>query len=197
MKGYTNEEITERLSDHGVIDCRRIIKEPKSSQPVLTAILILTLDSATLPDRINIRRLTESVLTYIPLQDAGLFDNQNGHSGAKCHRALPVCVRCGLDVEGDHNPDNCQLPINCIHCHQPHCVSTKISFRYLFRKEMLTIKTKEHFTFSEARAKARLTFNYKILQWNCRGYRAKSEDFFHLLHIKFHAVALLQEDNVE
>ena len=158
---YTNEEITEGLSDHGVIDCRRIIRNLKSSQPVPTATFILTLDSATLPDRINIRsRLTERILVYIPLyQGVGLIASQYGYSGAKCHRALPVCVRCGLDVEGDHNPDNCQLPINCIHCHQPYSVSTKICFRYLFKKDMLTIKTEEHFTFPEAREKARLTFN--------------------------------------
>ena len=34
---------------------------------------------------------------------------------------------------------------------------------------------------------------YKILQWNCRGYRAKCENFFHLMQIKFYAGPLFQE----
>ena len=118
LKGYTNE-ITEGLSDHGVIDCRCIIRNPKSPQPEPTATLILTFNSATLPDRISIRTgLTERVRPYIPLPRRCFNCHQYGHSGAKCRRAKPVCVRCGLNVDGEHNPDNRQLPLNCIHCHE-------------------------------------------------------------------------------
>ena len=34
---------------------------------------------------------------------------------------------------------------------------------------------------------------FKILQWNCQGYRAKYEDLCRLLHTEFPAIALLQE----
>ena len=34
---------------------------------------------------------------------------------------------------------------------------------------------------------------FKILQWNCQGYRAKYEDLCRLLHTVFPAIALLQE----
>ena len=91
-------------------DCRRIIRNQKSPQPEPTATLILTFNSATLPDRISIRTgLTERVRPYILLTRRCFNCQQYGHSGAKCRRAKPVCVRCGLDVEGEHNPDNCQL----------------------------------------------------------------------------------------
>ena len=66
LKGYTNEEVTEGLSDHGIIDCRRIIRNPKYAQPEPTASLILTFNSATLPDRISIR----TGLTDILVQSA-------------------------------------------------------------------------------------------------------------------------------
>ena len=185
MKGYTNEEITEGLSDHGVIDCRRIIRNPKSPQSEPTATLILTFNSATLPDRISIRTgLTERVRPYIPLPRRCFNCQQYGHSGAKCRRAKPVCVRCSLDVEGEHNPDNCQLPLNCIHCHEPHSVSSKTCSRYLFEKEMLAIKTREHLTFPEARARARLTFNvssrtYAAAAGNTRHRTAASSESLH------------------
>ena len=151
MKGYTNEEITEGLSDHGIIEWKRIVRNLKSPQPEQTATLILTLNFAALPDRISIRvGLSERVRMCIPLTRRCFYFLQHGHSCAKCRKALPVCVRSGL---------NCQLLINCIHCLEPHSVTSKTYSRYLFEKEMFTIKTKEHFTFSEARAKARLTFD--------------------------------------
>lgn len=56
-----------------------------------------------------------------------------------------------------HTSATCQLPINCYHCREPHEVSSKTCPRYLLEKEILTIKTKEHLSFSEARSKVILT----------------------------------------
>ena len=127
--------------------------------------------------------LTERVRPYIPLPKRCFNCQQYGHSGAKCRRAKPVCVRCGLEVEGEHNPDNCQLPLNCIHCHEPHSVSSKTCSRYLFEKEMLAIKTREHLTFPEARARARLTFNVSSRTYaaagNTRHRTAASSESLH------------------
>ena len=74
-------------------------------------------------------------------------------------QGLAFCIQCGLHVEREHNPDNSQLSINCIHFHEPHSILSKSCSRYLFEKEMLVIKTREHLAFPEARTKAKLTFN--------------------------------------
>lgn len=158
LKDYTDEDIVEGLSDRGVIGCRRIIRGPKSSHPEPTTTLILTFNTPNPPDRLLIRTgLTERVRLYIPLPRRCFNCHRYGHSGAKCRKPIPVCVRCGGDMEGGHTPDTCQLPVNCVHCHEPHSVTSKNCKRFLLEKEILAIKTKEHLTFAEARSKVNLT----------------------------------------
>lgn len=155
LKGCSDEDIVEGLAEHGVTACRRIIKNPKSDKPEPTTTLILTFNAASPPDRITIRTgLVERVRPYIPLPRRCFKCQKYGHSGAKCRKLVPVCTRCGGDVGEGHDPATCQLPISCVHCNEPHYVTSKTCPRYLMEKEVLTIKTKEHLTFSEARAKA-------------------------------------------
>ena len=158
LKNYTEEEVTEGLSDYGVIGCRRIIRNPKSPNPEPTSTLILTFNTPNPPDNITIiTGIKERVRPYIPLPRR-CFNCQNyGHSGAKCRRIIPVCSRCGDDIINDHKEETCQRPINCTHCQEPHSVASRNCPRYQMEKEILFIKTKEHLTFKEARA--RINFN--------------------------------------
>ena len=55
LKTYTEEDIVEGLSEHGVIRCRRIVRNPRSPHPEPTATLILTFNMSVLPDSIQIR----------------------------------------------------------------------------------------------------------------------------------------------
>jgi len=159
LKGYKDEEIAEGLSEQGVIQCRRIIKQPKSDNPIPTTTLILTFNSSHPPDRVIIRTgLSERVRQYIPMPRRCFKCQHYGHSGAKCRREYPVCVRCGDEMRGDHNTETCQLPINCVHCNEPHSVTSRTCPRYLLEKEILSIKTKEHLTFAEARSKINMNF---------------------------------------
>lgn len=157
LNGYSNEDIVEGLAEEGVILCQRIIRKPKSPNPEPTSTLILTFNKPDLPDRILITTgYKERVRQFIPLPKR-CFNCQNyGHSGAKCRKALPTCFRCGEDVEGDHKPETCRQPIKCIHCNEPHTVAARTCSKYIFEKEVLTIKTKEHLSFPEARARANL-----------------------------------------
>ena len=160
LKGYSDEDIAEGLAEHGVIQCKRIIRNPKSQLPDPTNTLILTFNTSTPPDSVNIRTgLRERVRPYIPLPRRCFNCQQYGHSGAKCRRALPVCARCGGDADENHKAETCQLPINCIHCKQPHNVSAKNCPKYIYEKEVITLKTKENLTFAEARAKVNITHN--------------------------------------
>lgn len=68
LKGYSDEDITEGLSEQGVIKCYRIIKNAKSLNPQPTTTLILTFNTPNLPDKICIRTgMYERVRLYIPL----------------------------------------------------------------------------------------------------------------------------------
>lgn len=157
LKGYSDEDIAEGLAEQGVTCCRRIIRRPKSEQPEPTTTLILTFNTSNPPDRIVIRTgLVERVRPYIPLPRRCFKCHNYGHSGAKCRRQLGVCIQCGGDLIGDHKSETCQLPVQCIHCHQPHSVTSRTCPRYLLEKEILAIKTKEHLTFAEARSKVNL-----------------------------------------
>ena len=143
LRGYSNEEIVKGLSEQGVVECRRIIKFPKSTNPEPTTTLILTFNSSNLPDRVEIiTGLKERVRQYIPLPRRCYNCQRYGHSGAKCRREVAVCTRCGGDLAGDHKPETCRLPENCANCQQPHSVTSKTCQKYLFEKEMLAIKTK-------------------------------------------------------
>ena len=154
LKGYEDCDIAEGLKDQGVINCRRIIRNPNSNNPELTTTLILTFNKPDPPDRITIRTgLSERVRPYIPLPRRCFNCQKYGHSGAKCRKITPVCARCGEDFDENHKAENCNNPINCIHCKQPHSVSSRNCPKFILEKEILTIKTKEHLTFAEARAK--------------------------------------------
>ena len=160
LKGYKDEEITEGLAEQGVISCRLIIRNAKSPNPEPIATLILTFNTANPPDRIIIRTgLIERVRLYIPLPRRCFNCHRYGHSGAKCRKLLPVCGRCAEDIIEDHNSETCTQPIKCANCLEPHHVSSKSCPKYLLEKEILTLKTKEHLSFAEARAKINTTFN--------------------------------------
>ena len=61
LKSYSEEDIVEGLSNLGVLNCRRIIKNSRSPKPQPTATLILAFKCSSPPDRIVIRAVFRSV----------------------------------------------------------------------------------------------------------------------------------------
>ena len=126
LKTFTEEDIVEGLSEHCVIRCRWIVRNPRSPHPEPTATLILTFNTSVLPDSIQIRTgLVERVRLYIPLPRRCFNCQRYGHSSAKCRRPVPICEHCGRDIAGDHPRDRCHLPPSCYHCEEPHSTSSK------------------------------------------------------------------------
>ena len=65
-----------------------------------------------------------------------------------------MCVNCGELEHGD-----CNKAPQCFNCKENHPASDRKCQRYVFEKEVLTIKTKENLSFREARSQARLRMN--------------------------------------
>ena len=161
LKGYSDDEIVEGLSESGVVRCHRIIKGVNSPNPEPTSTLILTFNSSNPPERICIRTgLQERVRPYIPLPRRCHNCQRYGHSTLKCRFITPVCDRCSGDFNDNHNSTNCERTPFCLHCNENHLLSSRTCSKYLLEKEVLAIKTREHLTFPEARAKASLNFNH-------------------------------------
>ena len=159
LKGYSDEDIAEGLAEQGVMRCRRIVKGMKSPKPEPTTTLILTFNTSTPPSRINIRTgLQERVRPYVPLPMRCFNCQEYGHTGSKCRKQVTICGRCGTPTSESHSPDNCERPARCYHCDESHSVASKTCPRYLLEKEIITIKTKEHVSFAEARAKVMRDF---------------------------------------
>jgi len=108
LKGYNDEDIAEGLSEQVIVQCKRIVKQPKSENTIPTTTLILTFNSSQPPDRVFIRTGLSERVRQIYSNAKEIFKCQHyGHSGGNCRRnALSM-----LDVEmrGIHNPETCHL----------------------------------------------------------------------------------------
>ena len=174
LKGYSDEDIAEGLAEQGVVRCRRIIKGMKSPRPEPTTTLILTFNTSLPPSRINIRTgLQERVRPYVPLPMRCFNCQEYGHTGTKCRKTQPICVRCSTGISEAHSSDSCQRPVNCLHCNENHSVTSKSCSRYLLEKEIIAIKTTEHLTFAEARAVVMQDFPTKTRSYSA-AVRSKS-----------------------
>ena len=64
---------------------------------------------------------------------------------------VTICGRCGEICDDDHKPEYCNQPEKCYHCKGSHSTSYRNCQRFLMKKEILALKTKERLTFREAK----------------------------------------------
>ena len=146
------EEIQTELADQNVVRVVRMQKKVNGERIPL-ATLILTFDTFKLPNTIKAGWLNLKVKPYIPSPMRCFHCQKYGHLIQKCKKMInrepAVCITCGENAHG-----TCTNPPSCVHCGEGHSSSSKNCVKFIFEKEVQTIRVMEKVSFKEARKKA-------------------------------------------
>ncbi|GBN09356.1 hypothetical protein AVEN_156315-1 [Araneus ventricosus] len=140
------EEILKELQGQGVSHVRRISIR-RDGQLLNTKHLILTFDSAKLPENIKAGYMRLSVRTYIPNPLRCFQCQRFGHSKTSCRGTL-TCARC---AEVGHESTNCTRAEKCVNCKGEHTSFSRNCFAWKQEKEIISTKMKQQISYQEAR----------------------------------------------
>ncbi|GBN64088.1 hypothetical protein AVEN_135943-1 [Araneus ventricosus] len=140
------EKITEELSSQGVTHVRRITIR-RDGQLLNTKHLILTFDSAKLPEHIKAGYMRLSVRTYIPNPLRCFKCQRFGHSKTSCRGTL-TCARC---AEVGHESTDCTRTEKCVNCKGEHTSFSRNCSAWKQEKEIISTKIKKQISCQEAR----------------------------------------------
>ncbi|GBL95668.1 hypothetical protein AVEN_24864-1 [Araneus ventricosus] len=140
------EKITEELSSQGVTHVRRITIR-RDGQLLNTKHLILTFDSAKLPEHIKAGYMRLSVRPYIPNPLRCFKCQRFGHSKTSCRGTL-TCARC---AEVGHESNDCTRTEKCVNCKGEYTSFSRNCFAWKQEKEIITTKIKKKISYQEAR----------------------------------------------
>ena len=164
LLNYSEETLKRELEDQSVIDVRRILKK-ENGIVYPTPLLILTFDLLELPSILKAAWLRIKIRPYIPSPRRCFHCQMFGHLNTNCRKKMKgepeICANCGNEIHGE-----CDRDAQCANCGGNHATYNKTCDRYLFEKEVLTLKTKEKISFSEAKAKAMPMFNAQIFTYS-------------------------------
>ena len=146
------DEIKSELEDQSVVGVVRMMKKDKDHLIPLPS-LILTFRTYRMPNSIKAGWLNFKVKPYIPSPLRCFHCHMYGHSINKCKKRInqepSICVNCGKKTHGE-----CKETPKCINCGDMHAASSKTCTRYIYEKEVQTIRVIEKISFKEARRKA-------------------------------------------
>ncbi|GBN78254.1 hypothetical protein AVEN_58290-1 [Araneus ventricosus] len=140
------EEILKELQGQGVSHVRRISIR-RDGQLLNTKHLILTFDSAKLPENIKAGYMRLSVRTYIPNPLRCFKCQRFGHSKTSCRGTL-TCARC---AEVGHESTDCTRTEKCVNCKGEHTSFSRNCIAWTREKEIITTKIKKQISYPEAR----------------------------------------------
>ncbi|GBO42959.1 hypothetical protein AVEN_8358-1 [Araneus ventricosus] len=140
------EKITKELSSQGVSHVRRISIR-RDGQLLNTKHLILTFDSAKLPENIEAGYMRLSVITYIPNPLRCFQCQRFGHSKTSCRGTL-TCARC---AEVGHESTDCSRAEKCVNCKGEHTSFSRNCSAWKQEKEIISTKIKKQISYQEAR----------------------------------------------
>ena len=147
LKGLSEEEILDGLTDKGVTQVRRI-KTKRDGKQVETNVLVLTFNTPNVPSTIKIFYRVIKVSVYIP-NPLRCFNCQKfGHHEDKC-RGDKICFNCG--TADAHFGKDCGRPAHCYNCDGDHPANSKNCPTWKKEKEIQRIKFTNNISFAEAR----------------------------------------------
>ncbi|GBN83511.1 hypothetical protein AVEN_266032-1 [Araneus ventricosus] len=139
------EKVTEELSSQGVTHVRRITIR-RDGQLLNTKHLILTFDSAKLPEHIKAGYMRLSVRTYIPNPLRCFKCQRFAHSKTSCRGTL-TCARC---AEVGHESTDCTRAEKCVNCKGEHTSFSRNCSAWKQEKEIISTKIKKQISYQEA-----------------------------------------------
>jgi len=116
---------------------------------VATNSIILTFETAVLPEKIKVGYLVVRVKPFIPSPLRCFQCQRYGHGIDRC-RGKVTCSRCA----GEHDSDGCSEQPHCVHCDENHPTTDRNCPKFKFEKEVQRIKFTENISYPEARKKA-------------------------------------------
>ena len=147
LRHMTEEEIQADLRGDGVTHIRRITSF-RDGQRRDTSLLVLTFDSTTLPDKINIGWLRKDVRVFIPNPLRCFKCQRFGHGSSSC-RQTARCQRCG---DSPHDGSECKTPLKCLSCgSEDHSVSSTQCPIWKKEKSICELKATSGMSYPEAR----------------------------------------------
>ncbi|GBL78421.1 hypothetical protein AVEN_42925-1 [Araneus ventricosus] len=146
LLNVTTEEILKELQSQGVSHVRRISIR-RDGQLLNTKHLILTFDSAKLPEHIKAGYMRLSVRTYIPNPLRCFKCQRFGHSKTSCRGTL-TCARC---AEVGHESTDCTRAEKCVNCKGEHTSFSRNCSAWKQEKEIISTKIKKQISYQEAR----------------------------------------------
>ncbi|GBN86948.1 hypothetical protein AVEN_168615-1 [Araneus ventricosus] len=146
LLNVATEEILKELKSQGVSHVRRISIR-RDGQLLNTKHLILTFDSAKLPEHIKAGYMRLSVRAYIPNPLRCFKCQRFGHSKTSCRGTL-TCARC---AEVGHDSSQCTAAEKCVNCKGAHTSFSRNCSTWKLEKEIITTKIKKQISYPEAR----------------------------------------------
>ncbi len=145
----SEEEILEELGPQGVIEVYRM-KTKRQGKLVPLNTYILTFNTTTVPEKINVGYLRLPVRPYVPNPRRCYNCQRFGH-GSKTCKKLKTCAKCGQETD-EHDFEQCPNDEHCINCKGNHSASSKECPEWNKNKKILTVKADRNITFYEAKA---------------------------------------------
>ena len=147
LRHMTEEEILSDLKGDGVIHIRRLTTF-RDGQRRDTNLLVLTFNSTTLPDKLNIGWLRKDVRVFIPNPLRCFKCQRFGHGSSTC-RQDARCSKCG---QAPHDGSDCSAPKLCLSCgSSDHLVSSSQCPVWKEEKSICELKAKSNLSYPEAR----------------------------------------------
>ena len=153
LRHMSEDEILSDLRGDGVTHIRRLTTF-KDGQRRDTSLLVLTFNSTSLPEKINIGWLRKDVRIFIPNPLRCFKCHRFGHGSSTC-RQLARCQRCG---ETPHDGSECSAPTHCLSCgSSDHLVSSSQCPVWKEEKAVCELKAKSDLSYPEARRQVKAT----------------------------------------
>ncbi len=146
ISDMTEDDIQLELSAQGVTKVRQFIAR-SNGHIKKTGTFLLTFNSTTLPQSINVGYLRVKVEVYVPNPLRCFSCQKFGHGQHSC-KGQPVCTKCGKQEHGD---DPCTGPLNCVNCAGNHSSNSKQCPVWLKEREIQKVKALQKLPYSEAK----------------------------------------------